>query len=84
MERETTGTIVSVTKLWWIKINTTPVRTRRRQKGKSPYLIKVSYTVDGKEYTKRVLFGAEVPEPHVGDPQPVVYNTENPKEARFL
>jgi len=27
MEKETTGTVISVTKQWWLKVNRKPVRT---------------------------------------------------------
>ena len=38
MEKETTGTVISVTKQWWLKVNRKPVRTHA--------MIKVIYCED--------------------------------------
>ena len=51
MDQETMGTVISVKKQWWLKINTKPVRTHALDGAIFPHIIKVQYTVDGKTYT---------------------------------
>ena len=53
MEKETTGTVISVATQWWLKINTKPVRLHALDGAIFPYIIKVRYTADGKDYFKR-------------------------------
>jgi len=59
VDKETKGTVVSVAKQWWLKINTKPVRLHPLDGAIFPHIIKVSYTVDGVEYTKRKWIGLE-------------------------
>ena len=51
--QRTTGTIISVKKQWWLKINNKPIRKGALDGAAFPYVIKVKYVVDGKEYIKR-------------------------------
>ena len=53
MNKETTGTVVSVSRQWWLKVNTKAVRAHALDGAIFPYVIKVNYTVDSKEYMKR-------------------------------
>ena len=49
MQKKTTGTIVSVKKQWWLKINKKPVRSGPLDGAAFPHVVQVKYTVDGKE-----------------------------------
>ena len=45
MEKETMGTVISVTKQWWLKVNRKPVRAHAMDGAAFPHTIKaVSYT----------------------------------------
>ena len=50
MEKETMGTVISVTKQWWLKVNRKPVRAHAMDGAAFPHTIKVKYTIDGKDY----------------------------------
>ena len=64
--QRTTGTIISVKKQWWLKINKKPIRKGALDGAAFPYVIKVKYVVDGKEYIKRKWIGTEYPVPVEG------------------
>ncbi len=83
-QRETTGTVVSVTKQWWLKVNTKPVRTGALDGAVFPHIIKAAYTVDGTEYAKRKWIGAGSPVPGVGTGVKVLYDAENPSKAKII
>ena len=40
-QRETTGTVVSVARQWWLKVNTKPIRTGPSDGTVFPHIIKV-------------------------------------------
>ena len=48
MEKETMGTVISVTKQWWLKINNKSTRVHAMDGATFPFLIKVKYEVNGK------------------------------------
>ena len=84
MDRETTGTVLSVAKQWWLKVNTKAVRMHPLDGATFPHIIKVRYTVDGADYTKRKWIGAGLPVPCVGDTVRVSYCEEKPEKAKVL
>lgn len=84
MKKETTGTVVSAARQWWLKINTKPVRMHSMDGAIFPYIIKVKYTVDGKEYTKGKWIGAGKPVPSVGSCVTVCYCKNKPSKAKVL
>ena len=53
MEKETMGTVISVIKQWWLKVNRKPARVHAMDGAAFPHTIKVKYTIDGKEYICR-------------------------------
>lgn len=53
MEREVSGTVISVSKQWWLKVNRKPIRTGPLDGAEFPHVINVKYQVDGTEYTRR-------------------------------
>ena len=48
MEKETMGTVISVTKQWWLKVNRKPARVHAMDGAAFPHTIKVKYTIDAK------------------------------------
>ena len=81
MEKQINGTIVSVTRV-------TPFDKYRLVNGKVcvcySYVIKVRYSVDGKDYFKKRYWGYCDLEstPMIGERLPVTYSEKNPKKAR--
>lgn len=84
MDKQTNGTVVSVSKQWWLKVNRKPVRMGAFDGAEFPYIIKVKYTVDGTDYTKRKWINAGKPVPAVGSSVTVMYNSEKPSKAKVL
>ena len=84
MDKETTGTIISVAKQWWLKVNTKPIRLGALDGATFPHIIKVQYVVDGNTYTKRKWIGADKPVPTIGSKLTVLYCAEKPGKAKIL
>ena len=84
MDKETVGTVISVQKQGWLKINTKPVRTGPLDGAIFPHIIKVQYTVNGKTYFKRKWIAANDPVPAVGSSVTVRYCDENPGKAKIF
>ena len=84
MDKETMGTVISVKKQWWLKINTKPVRMHALDGAIFPHIIKVQYTVDGKTYMKRKWIGANRQPPAEGSSVTVLYCGNNPNKANVL
>lgn len=83
-KRETTGTVISVSKQWWLKINTKAIRKSPLDGAVFPYIIKVSYMVAGKEYVRRKWISAGAPVPMEGSSVKVVYNDDAPAKADII
>ena len=84
MDKETIGIVLSVTKQWWLKVNTKPVRMGALDGATFPHIIKVQYVVDGKSYTKRKWIGAGKVVPAVGSKLTVFYCSNKPTKAKIL
>ena len=84
MDKETIGTVLSVTKQWWLKMNTKPIRMGTLDGATFPYIIKVQYIVDGNTYTKRKWIGAAKAVPAVGSKLTVLYYSNKPSKAKIL
>lgn len=52
MNQETTGTVISVAKQWWLKINQKPIRMGAGEGAAFPHVIKVQYMVGEKTTSK--------------------------------
>jgi hypothetical protein len=76
--KETKGTVLSAKKQWWLKVNTKAVRFGPLDGATFPHIVKIKYTVDGKEYVKRKWLNAGVRCPAVGDTVTVVYREDKP------
>ena len=84
MDKETQGTVVSVAKQWWFKVNTKPIRMGALDGAAFPHIIKVQYVVDGTTYTKRKWIGAGQSVPAVGSEVTVLYCSGKPGKAKIL
>lgn len=84
MDHETIGTVVSVKKQWWLKINTKAVRMHPLDGAIFPHVIKVQYTVNGTEYFKRKWIRAQDQPPAVGAKVTVLYDTDKPKKSKVI
>lgn len=84
MQKETIGTIVSVKKQWWLKVNTKAFRTSALDGSVFPHIAKVAYTVDGIEYTFRKWYGARAVPPEIGSTVKVSYDKSKPSKARLI
>lgn len=82
MEKETVGTVMSVSKQWWLKLNTSPLRVHGADGAAFPHIIKVKYEADGKEYTFRKWLGAGSPVPEKFSKIKVLYHKDKPSKAR--
>ena len=82
MEKETRGTIVSVAKQWWFKVNRKPVRMHALDGAPFPHVIKVKYVVDGKEYTCRKWVNTGAEAPNVGTSVKVLYREDKHSKAK--
>jgi hypothetical protein len=80
-QKETWGIVVSVSKQWWLKIKTKSVRVGVNDGVKFPYIIKVKYVVDGKEFFRRKWVGVAYHCPKINESIPVFYNEEKPKKS---
>jgi len=84
MDKQTTGTVISAAKQWWLKINSKPVRMHPLDGATFPYIIKVEYSVDGKVYTKRKWIGAGKPVPEIGSRVQRLYDSDKPSKPKIL
>ena len=84
MDEETKGTVISVAKQWWLKVNRKPIRTNALDGATFPHIIKVQYTVGENIYTKRKWIGANQPVPAIGSSLTVLYCADNPRKAKVL
>ena len=84
MDQKTIGTVVSVAKQWWLKVNTKPIRIGALDGAAFPYIIKVQYVVEGNTYTKRKWIGAGKAVPTVGSELTVLYRSGKPGKAKIL
>jgi hypothetical protein len=80
---KTTGVIISTMKLWMIKINKKPIRTHALDGAAFPYIVKVKYTVDGKEYVKRKFVGSYSTCPKEGNSVTVNYQDDMPSKCKL-
>ena len=84
MDKETMGTVLSVAKQWWLKVNTKPIRIGTLDGATFPHIIKVQYVVGGDIYTKRKWIGAGKAVPAIGSTLTVLYCSTKPGKAKIL
>jgi hypothetical protein len=84
MDKEAIGTVLSVAKQWWLKVNTKPIRMGPLDGATFPHIIKVQYVVGENTYIRRKWIGAGKPVPAVGSKLTVLYAADKPGKARIL
>ena len=84
MDKETMGTVASVAKQWWLKVNTKLIRTGPLDGAEFPHIIKVTYRVNGNVYTKQKWIGAGLPVPMKGAAIKVVYDEGTPSKTKSV
>jgi hypothetical protein len=84
MKKETQGQVISVSRQWWLKVNTKAVRLGPMDGAVFPHIIKVSYAVNGREYTKRKWIGAGKPVPMAESTVKVLYDVDHPAKAEII
>lgn len=84
MEKETRGTVVSVSRQWWLKVNQKPARLHPLDGAEFPHIVRVRYAVDGKLYTCRRWAGAGVRPPEEGSAVTVLYREDRPARGRAV
>ncbi|MBO5035713.1 MAG: sugar ABC transporter permease [Clostridia bacterium] len=79
-EKETKGVVLSAKKQWWLKVNTKAMRSGALDGATFPHIVKILYTVDGKEYIGRKWLNARVRCPAVGESVTVSYREDKPSK----
>lgn len=80
---KTFGTVIAVKKLWWIKINTKPVRSHALDGAVFPHSVTVRYSVSGAEFVKKKFVRARITPPRVGDTVEVFFRAEKPSKCKI-
>ena len=83
MENKTIGTIISVKKQWWLKVNTKPVRMHALDGATFPHIVTVKYTVGGNEIVKKKWLKSFVTPPSENEQVTVVYREDKPTKFRL-
>ena len=83
MEKRTRGTVLSVKKQWWLKVNKKPIRIGMNDGAVFPHTVKVRYTVGNTDYTRRIWLWAGIIPPSVDETVTVIYREDNPKKIRL-
>ena len=84
MDKKAEGTVVSVSRQWWLRMGRKAVRTGLPDAASFPHIVKVKYEAYGREYTKRKWFNAGVPVPEVGSTVQVLFDTDRPSKAKIV
>lgn len=79
----TTGTVAEVKKIWWIKVKLKAVRMHPTDGVAFPHSVKIKYTADGKDYTKKIYFSWQITPPPVGAQVTVRYDTQKPSRCEI-
>lgn len=82
-EKKTRGTIRSVKKQWWLKVNTKPMRKHALDGATFPHIVTVKYAVDGTEYIRKKWIKACVTPPSVNQQVTVIYREDKPTKFRL-
>lgn len=84
MEGKTTGIVTKVSRQWWLKRNSKPLRITGADGAEYPHIIRVSYSVDGREYTRRKWLPAGAAAVAPGARVDVVYRADAPAKATII
>lgn len=78
MDMETMGTVVAVAQQGWMKFNTKPLRAHSLDGSIFPHIVKVKYTVDGRDFICKQWVEAGDRVPDEGESVKVLYSSERP------
>ena len=81
---QTTGEIISAKKQWWLKIRTKAIRFGPCDGAIFPYVVKIKYFVEGKEYLRKKWIKASRRPPQAGDVVVITYQKQNPKKIKVI
>ena len=82
MDKKTIGTVISVKKQWWLKVNTKPIRAHAFDGATFPHIITVKFVVGGQEYTKKKWIRASQECPALNAQVTVIYREDQPAKCR--
>ena len=82
--RPAQGRVVGTRTLWWLKVNTKPVRRHMADGARFPHAVTFSYQVDGRRYTGRDILNWSVRCPAAGEPVQVRYDPARPERCVLL
>lgn len=84
MNKQVVGKVKQVKKLWWIKINTKPIRCSMNDGAVFPHRIRVTYVIDNHQYenSKLILWKDDIPKEN--DDILVDYNDNKPNKILKL
>ena len=82
-ENTAIGTILSVKKQWWLKVNTKPIRKHAFDGATFPHIVTVKYIVNGNEIVKKKWLKSFVAPPSVNEQVAVIYRTDKPTKCRL-
>lgn len=78
------GEIISAKKQWWLKIRAKAVRLGPADGAIFPYVVKIKYCAEGKEYLRKKWIKASHRPPQVGDIVAIAYQKQNPKKFKVI
>ena len=79
--RPAQGRVVGTRTLWWLKVNTKPVRRHMADGARFPHSVSFRYTVDGQTYTARTVLGRYARCPGVEEAVRVYYAPDRPERC---
>ena len=83
MEKRVVGTVLSVKRQWWLKVNTKSFRRGPLDGATFPCVVTVKYVADGQELLRKKWLGPHVTPPCENESVTVVYQTERPRRCRL-
>ena len=83
MLNTTTGTVLSVKKLWWLRLSTKAVHLGAQDGALFPHILKIRYMADGMEYTKNKRVLTKKPIPQEGDTVQLIYDDLKPEKIKL-
>ena len=83
MLNTTTGTVLSVKKLWWLRLSTKAVHLGAQDGALFPHILKIRYMADWMEYTKNKWVLTKKPIPQEGDTVQLIYDDLKPEKIKL-
>ena len=80
---ETIGTVISLSKQWWLKVNKKAIRFGAMDGAVFPHVAKIQYSVNGKNYVKRQWLHAGNYVPAIGTSVTVIYDESKPSKSKI-